>query len=174
MMNYKFIGIILIFTSFTYGGFYLALRCCQRTQQLNQIIQCLSALKTHIGYSALPLEQALLACCYGVDGYGSEIFKKMGNILRENNQISPCEAIQIAMKSVGTSLALKDPERELLLYFSANLGSSGRKEQERYLEVIKNQFEKYEQEAIQIRNLNAKMYRYLGICSGITMIILLY
>ncbi|QJW49228.1 hypothetical protein HA075_19715 [bacterium BFN5] len=35
------------------------------------------------------------------------------------------------------------------------------------------QLEKLEQEAVRKRDLNTKMYRYLGVCSGLVVVILL-
>ena len=172
-MSYKLLGSCLIFIAFSYSGFHLASRGCESPRQINQIIQCLVALKSHITYAALPLHDALQFCSQGVEGKGAEFFERMAFYMKNDSTLTPQQTAGMALGSLKSCLFLDNTERELLLYFSANLGNSSRKEQGKYLELITTQFEQLEKEAIRIKNLNAKMYRYLGVCSGMVIVILL-
>ena len=70
-------------------------------------------------------------------------------------------------------LAIDKPEKEILTILGANLGAMNREEQNKYITMIQEQLEKLEQEAVRKRDLNTKMYRYLGVCGGLVVVILL-
>ena len=73
----------------------------------------------------------------------------------------------------GGQLAWERPERETLLLFGANLGPTGREEQQKYLAMVLDQLRRIEHEALRLRDQNVKMYRYLGVCGGLATAILL-
>jgi stage III sporulation protein AB len=173
MTMIKLLGSCLIMLVSSYIGFAMALRCSRRPQEINQLIQCLVSLKSYIGYAVLPLDQALVQCTQGVKGQGAMIFKHMGASLKADARITPQEALDFVLGNMR-SLSLEDAERDLLRYFAANLGTMNCKEQEKMLDVVRVQFEKLEQEAMRLKNLNTKLYRYLGICGGLAVVILLF
>jgi stage III sporulation protein AB len=72
-----------------------------------------------------------------------------------------------------SGLVLEKPELELLSVLGANLGAIDRIEQEKYLNMIQEQLRQLEAEAAHISGQNSKMYRYLGICGSLAIVILL-
>ena len=57
--------------------------------------------------------------------------------------------------------------------FTANLGMMNREEQSKNLHLIQEQLENVAREAQIKRDANMKMCRYLGVCSGMAIIIIL-
>nr|WP_092067313.1 stage III sporulation protein AB [Dendrosporobacter quercicolus]NSL46519.1 stage III sporulation protein AB [Dendrosporobacter quercicolus DSM 1736]SDL53999.1 stage III sporulation protein AB [Dendrosporobacter quercicolus] len=169
----KLIGSILVVTAATYCGFSLSRRCSERPQQLRQMISCIVSLKSYINYVSLPLPEALIKSTAGTDGAVAALFTETAAVLENNVWMKPQQAIAQALSSLEPRLALDKPEREILAMLGANLGSLNREEQSNYLDMIQEQLEKLEQEAVRSRDLNTKMYRYLGICSGLVIVILL-
>jgi len=165
-------GIVIVLVS-TYVGFQMAARCNGRPQHIRQIGCCLASLKSYIHYASLPLQEAMKQCTQGIHGPVAEFFHRIANILEEHSQQSPQEAIQTALEEFTGKLLLKQPELELLELLGANLGIMNRQEQVNYLTMIIEQFEKLEIEAVRFRDLNTKMYRYLGLCGGLALVILL-
>jgi len=167
----KIIGsIIIIFTS-TYIGFSLASRYAERPHQIRQLISCLSALKSLINYVAVPLPEALSQCTCGLVGPVTDFFHKT-SILLHNGRLTPQAAMDQALKD-SKQLVFTQAEREILTSFSATLGSMDREEQHKSLELIHEQLFRIQKDAEIRCEQNVKMYRYLGVCSGLAIVIIL-
>lgn len=169
----KLVGSALVLFVSSYTGFQLATRCSQRPEQIRQIVSCLGALKSYITYACLPLHEALRQCTHGTKGPVTEVFYNTAQLLEENGILTPQQALNTALSHVNNRLFLKNAEVEVLGVLGANLGTLNREEQGHYLIMIMEQLEKIESEATRVRDLNTKMYRYLGICSGLAIVILL-
>ncbi|MGI6093318.1 MAG: stage III sporulation protein AB [Veillonellaceae bacterium] len=168
----KIIGAVFVIIAGTSLGFMLANRCSERPRQIRQIISCIGSLKTYIGYISLPLSEALRNCTNGTYGAVNNLFQNMALILSENGWMTPQEALNQAINETNM-LALERPELEILAALGANLGSTSREEQKTYLDMVQEQLAKIEQDAIRLRDHNSKMYRYLGICGGLAIVIVL-
>lgn len=168
----KLAGAIIVLVSATGIGFKLADRLNERPRQIRHLISCIGALKSYIGYVSLPLADALINCTNGTSGAVNDLFHKMGRILIENGWMTPNEALKAAI-SDNPSLAFESPELEVLSVLAANLGSTGRDDQKNCLSMVQEQLGKIEQDAIRIRDQNSKMYRYLGVCGGLAIVIVL-
>lgn len=169
----KVLGSVFVILSGTYTGFKLANRFSERPSQIRQIRSCLTSLKSYVNYVAMPLPEALAHCTSGVDGPVSKLFQKTGELLGSNGCLNPKEALEFALKSLEHELSLAKTEIDILRSLGANLGLINCAEQERYIAMIENQLQEIEREAIRFRDQNAKMYRYLGICSGLIIVIIM-
>jgi stage III sporulation protein AB len=169
----KLIGSILVFLVSTYIGFQMASRCQARPRHLRQIISCLGSLRSYIIYACLPLHEAVAQCTNGTDGPVAVFFQNIAIMLEKEATLTPQEVIKRVLSEMRGSLMLKNPEIEVLHVLGGNLGVMNCKEQEKYLSLIIEQLERFENEAIRLRDLNTKMYRYLGICGGMAIVIIL-
>ena len=169
----KLTGGVLVLLASSFIGFQLAARCSGRPQHIRQIISCLGSLKSYITYACLPLHEALIQCTHGTHGPVTEFFHQTATLLEQNGVLSPQQAINKVLGTMQGRLMLKQPELEILNILGANLGIMNRQEQGNYLSMIIEQLEKFEGEAARLRDLNTKMYRYLGICGGLAIVILL-
>lgn len=168
----KIIGSVIVIITGTSLGFMLANRCSERPRQIRQIISCIGSLKTYISYVSLPLSEALRSCTNGTYGAINDLFQRMASILSDNGWMTPQEALKRAISETNR-LALERPELEILSALGANLGSTSRDEQKTYLDMVQEQLTKIEQDALRLRDQNSKMYRYLGICGGLAIVIVL-
>lgn len=169
----KIFGSILVVAAGTMIGFQMAARSSERPRQIRQIISCLASLKSYINYVAMPLPDALVRCVSGTEGPVADLFKNMADILQHDGWMTPQEAINQALFQAKNKLVLSTPETEILSLLGANLGFVNREEQEKYLDMVQEQLAKIEQDAIKMRDQNTKMYRYLGVCGSLAVIILL-
>jgi len=172
-MWFKLAGGVLVLLVSSWIGFQLAARCSGRPQHIRQIVSCLGSLKSYIIYASLPLHEALSECTRGTYGPVAELFQHTATVLEKNGRLSPQQAINTVLSDMQGRLMLKEPELEVLSILGANLGIMNRQEQGNYLTMIIEQLEKFEGEAARMRDLNTKMYRYLGICGGLAIVILL-
>jgi stage III sporulation protein AB len=170
-MWFKIIGSLLIIAVGTQLGFNAAARYTERPRQIRQLIACLASLKSYITYTAIPLPEAFVSCTGGTKGVIADFFLRTSEILTKRGWLSPREAMEEAMAS-QPQLVLERTEIELLSALGANLGIVDRIEQEKYLNMIEEQLRQLEAEAAQVSAKNSKMYRYLGICGSLAIVIL--
>jgi stage III sporulation protein AB len=168
----KIIGSFLIIFAATCLGFHTALSFAKRPRHLRQIISCLAALKSQINYSSSHLSEALLKSTAGVGGPVERLFKNTGAILNEEGYLTPQEALRLAYKEEQEELALKRPERELLSVLFANLGIMDKSEQQKTISLAEYQLKLMQEEAQEFSARNVKMYRYLGVCGGVAVVII--
>lgn len=169
----KAVGSIFIILTGSYIGFRMAARCKERPKQISQLLSCLAALKSYINYVTMPLPEAMVKCTNGVRGPVAALFLDAAHRLKESGWLTPREAIEEALENHQTELALDAPEQEILSILGANLGLVNREEQYKYIGVVEFQLQKIEQEAAKLREQNARMYQYLGVCGSLTVVILL-
>ncbi|MBP2649324.1 MAG: spoIIIAB [Firmicutes bacterium] len=169
----KLIGCCLVIFTGTWGGFMIAARYVERPKQIRQLIGCIASLGSYINYAALPLAEALERSTATVDGPVRDFFTEIATIINTKGWVSPGQAFVETLSKMQDKLAIYHPEREIILMLGASLGAIDRNEQQKQLDLAKAELEKIHREAIVERDQNVKMYRYLGVCAGLTTAILL-
>ncbi len=169
----KLLGSAMVIAAGTGLGFGLAQRYSERPRQIGQLIGCLTALGSYVNYAALPLAEALARAAGGLNGPVGDFLRRAAANLADRGWLSPREALEEALADGKRQLAWERPERETLLLFGANLGATGREEQQKYLAMVLEELRRIEHEALRLRDQNAKMCRYLGVCGGLATAILL-
>lgn len=154
-------------------GFALAARYQNRPQQVRQLINGIVALKSYIRYASTPLAEAFSQSSRGLSGPIADLFTAIGYCLRHEKMLTPQEAIVRAFSAGADTLSLKRQEQDAFVLFAANLGQMNRTEQEQYCDMLMSQLEKIERDALMLRDQNVAMYRYLGVCGGMGVAILL-
>lgn len=169
----KLIGSCIVLLVSSYIGFKMASQCQERPQHIRQIISCIGSLRSHILYACLPLHEAVAKSTNGIYGPVALFFQNVAVLLEKNTSLTPQEIIKRVLNEMEGSLILKKPEIEVLYVLGGNLGIMNCEEQEKYLSLVIEQLERFELEALRQRDLNTKMYRYLGICGGLAIVIIL-
>lgn len=169
----KLVGSGLIIAAGTAIGFSLAGRYSERPRQLRQLVGCLTALSSYIGYGSLPLAEALTRAAAGLDGPVGDLFRRTAEGIAARGWLSPRAAFEEALAAAGPKLAWYRAEGEVLLQLASSLGATSREEQQKQLAVSVGELRQIELEAVRLRDANVKMYRYLGICGALAVVILL-
>jgi stage III sporulation protein AB len=169
----KLLGSCLVVATGTGIGYSLARRCNERPRQIMQLAACVRSLQSYISYAAMPLAEALQRSTGGVEGPVRDLLLGVARILQSCGWLTPQAAFSRALEQHGRALAFGSPEREIIVLLAANLGSTSREEQQKLLALVGAELDKIEQDALKIRDQNARMYRYLGICGGLLVVILL-
>jgi len=169
----KLLGSAMVIAAGAGLGFSLARHYSERPRQIGQLIGCLTALGSYVSYAALPLAEALARSAAGLDSPVGDFLRQTSANLAGRSCLSPREALEAALAAADGDLAWERPERETLLLLGANLGATGREEQQKYLAMVLEELRRVEHEALRLRDQNVKMYRYLGVCGGLAITILL-
>lgn len=172
-MVLKLAGSLLVLFAGAALGFRRASRCAARPRQLRQLIGCVTSLKAQTSYAAAPLPEGLRACCAGAERAVSAFFCRAAAQLEARCTATPREAFDAALAAGGEALSLAAEDRALLLLLACNLGNTDRAEQRDYLTMVEKRLEILAREAAEARDRNCRMYRCLGICGGLFVVLLL-
>jgi len=168
----KLAGSILVIAASTAIGFRLAAEFEERPRQIRHLQGMLTGLKAFINFSARPLPEALRQIASGRKGPVAEMFLRTGELLGRSGENTE-QALAAARMGLAKQLALARPEAEVLEQLFAVLGKTNRREQEKCLDLAINQLQEIEQEAAAEREKHTKVCRYLGVCGGLAIVIVL-
>lgn len=172
-MLLKLIGSIFVIFAGSYLGFSMAQRYTKRPNHLRQVLSCIVALKSYMNYTAMPLSDGLMNCTIGVNQEVANFFTTTATLLKNDYLMSPQEAIRKSLEMYKNKLSLTKEDCEVLMLFGCHLGKMDREEQQKYLAMIQKRLEILENEAAILRDKNSKMYRYLGVCGSLMVVLLL-
>ncbi|WP_353095891.1 stage III sporulation protein AB [Tissierella praeacuta] len=173
MVLLKVISILLIFLTSTTIGYLYGKTFSSRLDNLIYLEQCIKILETEIVYGATPLPEALSNVFNKGKGKVSYIFEEIKNDLFLNKGGGVYNSFLSVESRLYDDLHLQKEDVEVFLSLGRVLGTSDRMDQQKNFTLILNQIGAQILEAKIERNKNEKMYRGLGIITGIGIIILL-
>jgi len=151
-------------------GFAVADGFRHRPQQLRQLQFALTVLGSEIRFRQTPLPQGLRAMAAATKGPVGMLFADLAEALGRADGRSVSWAWQ-QVKPKGLALAPQD--FALLANLVQVLGTGNIAEQGRQLELHLEHLRQLEQEAERARAANEKVWRYLGVFSGLVMVLIL-
>lgn len=169
----KWIGAFCIVLACTLTGFHFARRLSDRTDQLRSLLMCFQMLETEITYGSTPLETAFAKISRQDPGPIGRLFAACSHYLHHLDGVTTFECWQKAMNEVTPSLALKKSEQEWLRHVGKTIGTSDREDQRKHIRLLMTHLEKAEQEARDEQQKHEKMYKTLGVLSGLIIVILM-
>ncbi|EYE89740.1 hypothetical protein Q428_01445 [Fervidicella metallireducens AeB] len=169
----KLIGSLIVITATTILGFSYARVYSERVNQLRAMQYALNILETEIVYSATPLMEALIYVSEKTENNISMLFSMMADILNQKSVTDVVEAFYLAFNKLKNELYLEKEEVEVIAAFMQSVGSSDLEGQKKNFNITIKKMEAFEKRAEETRSKNEKLYKYLGVCSGAILIILL-
>lgn len=156
------------FIGFVYGGTF-----SKRAKNIIDLEYCIRILESEIlvGNTALP---EALDNVY-IKGKGSirQIFLKVKEDLINNNRGDIYDSFLYIEQELKDKYSLKKEEIEIILFLGKILGKTNRSDQDKNFNFIKEQIRESAISASLAKGRNEKLYRSLGILSGIGIIIIL-
>jgi stage III sporulation protein AB len=170
----KILGSLIIIGASSYLGFARARELILRPRHLRELQTAFQTLEMEIMYGATPLPQALESVGQKVNWPINEIFLRCREILNKEIGITVDQAWSKAIKRTISLTALELEDQKILFDFGKNLGNSGRKHQEKNLEMVQRQLKLVEKNSLITKENNVKKLRYFGVLGGLLIVILLY
>lgn len=167
----RLIAVGLLVLSCTGFGFAMAERFRLRPRQLRQLQFALTMLGSEIRFRQTPLPQGLMAIAEAVEGPVGQLFADYGRALVEAEGRSTSWVWQQVKPTADLAFAPED--YAFLSRLVLVLGAGTIKEQERQLELHMQHLIQLEQQAEAARATKEKTWRYLGICSGLAIALIL-
>ena len=167
----KFVGAILIILASGSFGFLVAQQIALRPQQLRQLKTAVEMLKTEIEYGVTPLPAAFTKIAKNLSSPISQIFIVAQSNLEEG--VIAQQAWQNSVSEVTPKTALTAEDERIVLEIGYNLGNSSSKDQIRHLNLAQEQITNCYQEAINNKQQKVKLWRYLGVLTGLLIVIII-
>jgi len=159
----------LIVYTCTLAGFAVANGYAERPRQLRDLLTGLEMLRTEIVYAATPLAAALtsLRLRHPI----GKFFLCAGEGI--DALATARSAWVTALDALSRDAALLEGDLAALRYLGDVLGTSNREDQERHLLVAIRRIEALQREAEEEAKRSARLWKYLGVLSGITVVIII-
>lgn len=168
----KLILSIIIIASAGIIGYVLAYRYVQRNQQLKNLHIAFQLLETEIMYSSSSLPMALKRVGLKSNSPIGSFFTETYKILDSRLGYGIEEAWSRTVEDTISETSLNHEDKEVLLDFGFNLGSTDKEHQIKNFQFIYLQLKKRQDDAENLRMKNEKMFKNLGILIGIAIVII--
>lgn len=170
MIFIKYILIFFIFAIFAVIGNLYSRKYVNRVNELEKLKNMLNVFKAKIKFTGLTIQE-IFGQIYNdnKDNIG-EIFKTANNYME--NRIAK-EAWEQALEDCKCKNDLKDEDIDELKTLGKMLGNTDIEGQVSQIELTENLLEKQIQEAQMEKQKNLKLYKTLGIATGLTIAIIL-
>ena len=170
----KLVGGIMVILSSSMIGFIVASNYKKRPATLRNLQVALSMLESEINYGHLPLPQAFKSISRKCDKDVAELFASVAQHLSSRSGLTASEAWEKSLKEFFLNSYIAENDYEILIAFGKYLGSTDKQDQIKNIRLTLNNLKQQEISSIQEREKNEKMWKYLGVLSGIMIFLLLY
>jgi len=168
----RIIGDALVLVACSGLGFQFAGGYEKRTREIQSLMQSVRLLRTEIEFKHNPLPQALEHVAMRSDNGIANVFQEAARELQRGT-VSVAEAFQFATQKYAGKLALQAGELNLLGEFGKTLGTSDMMSQVRQVDVILAGLDSCHQDALTAAGKNVRMWRYMGVLVGLTVVVLM-
>jgi len=172
-MIIKFLGAIALIAATSFIGYSLAADCSKRPRALRELQALLQMLENEINYFSNLLSEAFIRIYEGSNSETAILFREASKKLGTNG-VTADAAWEEAIEENYTKLSLNKEDKAILLTFGKMLGNSDLEGQMNNIKLISSQLKLQELKAEQMRLKNEKMYRSLGVLSGLAITVILF
>ncbi len=169
----KFILILLVFILATVIGYLLAGRYKTRVTELNDLIFALDVFETKIKYTYDSLTTSFLYIADNLKTKVYRLFYITAEILKENRNVSAGDCFKQVIDDEKIFLALNKDDIEIIKGLGVSLGQVDIDGQLKTIKLVSDSLKKQLDEAIDDNKKNFKLYRNMGVLSGLVIMIIL-
>jgi len=172
-MMMKLIGGMLITVSATVIGFKLAEKYAKRPGELRSLQTALQMLESEVAFSLNPLPDAFENIAGSFHGGIRKIFLNAAGFLKERTGITAQQAWTNAVQISKSDMHLWEEDYKILMEFGHSLGISDREHQIKNIQLTCSKLAMEEKKAEMLRDKNEKMYKSLGMLTGVLIFLIL-
>ncbi len=170
----KIVGSILILAGFGGTGLLLARHEARRPLELREWQSALKMLETEIEYALTPLPEALSTVSGFVRGPVNRCLARAQQLLKDSDGMGAGQGWVQALRENSAWSSLTRSEYEILLTLGSALGISDRVDQGKHLRLAMERLKAAELKAADEAGKRQRLYGYLGVLTGLMVILTLY
>ena len=164
----------IILIGCAYVGIMFATSLKKRVSQLEELQHMIKQMEFDIDFLNTPLCESLRRISGMCRGGVKDVVEYVSFHLSENKCVDMHAIWKKALERFDSELALTDEDKKIILDFSKNLGCGDRIREKNNIEAAAMRLSVAETEARSNAAKNVKMYRGLGILTGILIVIILF
>lgn len=172
-MIVKLIGAVVLIGATSFIGFSLAADCSKRPRALRELQSLMQMLENEIAYLSNLLSEAFDRIYEGNNSDTAILFREAANKLSTSG-VTAAEAWEKATEENYAKLSLNKEDKAILQAFGRMLGNSDLEGQLNNIRLVTSQLKLQELKAEEMKRKNEKMYRSLGVLSGLAIAIVLF
>ena len=169
----KLIGGMLVLVSSSMIGFLVAGSYQHRPKILRNLQTSISMLETEINYGHSPLMEALKSIETKSDKEIRVLFFKTRKYLSARQGFTASEAWEKALAEFYNMSYISENDLEILTAFGKYLGTTDRQDQIKNIRLTLTNLRQQEMLALDEKQKNEKLWKYLGVLSGLMVFLLL-
>lgn len=170
----KLMGAAMVITAATGLGLWKADFYVERARELRQLITALQMLETEIFYGATPLPEAFCRLGDRIPGKIGSMLRETGLGLSRGDGKTAGQIFQEQIRNWNPRLHLRPQDQEILFALAHTLGHSDRSDQIKHIRLACARLAAEEATARDERERLGKMWRYLGVLTGLAAVIIMY
>lgn len=164
------IAIPLIIGTTTLIGYTYSNRLQKRAKLIREIIYALQILESEIIYGLTPLQVAFDKISKQIPVPASLLFKETAELIQVHSDIRI--ALENALAKLEKTLPMEPEEKSLILQLGTSLGKYDAGSQQLHIRNALTNLERIHLDAVEAFAKYGKMARYLGMLSGLLIVIL--
>ncbi len=168
----KLAGLIFIVLSAGSVGIRISASLRKRCRLIRQLLSAVQVMNSEIGCCCTPLPQTFALMAVAVNGSAARVFSVTARLMDKNRWMPPIKAMEQALQN-ERELGEDKELSEVLLALAAGLGKYDKESQLQILDRTKVRLEEILASAEKECSMRSKTYEVLGICTGISLAILL-
>lgn len=169
----KIVLLVLVFTASTAIGFFISNRFNERVRELEDLINALEIFETKISYTYDTLIDTFTYISENLKTKIYRIFFITAEHLRENKNMSAGDVFRNVIDDEKIFLDLNKKDIEIIKGLGLSLGQTDLENQIKNIKLITELLNRELKEAYEEKGKNFKMYRNMGVLTGLILIILL-
>lgn len=172
-MYFKFFGAsLIVFATYTYG-YNVASGYRQRVLQLQELLLALEMFLTEVNYGLTPLPQAFMSIGHKIREPVGMLFCDAARLMQKSSGLSARECWRRALQKSGAVLQFAPDNMELLDRLGLVWGKGDKNGQLKQIALLQDLLRQALREAQGEYRKNDKIWKYLGLLGGLTMVIFL-
>ncbi len=163
---------LIIFTAYLMGCQVCALYQ-RRVRYLEEIIMGLELFRAEVNYGLTPLPQAFQNIGKKFKNPVGSLFVDFSLSLLQGKGLSALECWRAVLEKRSSELALKDEQMEILERLGSTWGQGDKDGQRKQISLIQELLKHALEGARNERQKNDKLWKYLGLLGGVTVVLFL-
>ncbi|PKM50047.1 MAG: hypothetical protein CVV02_13065 [Firmicutes bacterium HGW-Firmicutes-7] len=168
----RILGMMMVFIACSGIGITYSYIYKKRVEQLCEWKKGIVLLKNEINYSLTPLPEAFEIIGRKLEGVMNRFFDEIAALLKTNNNKTMSSLDEKVIKKLLIDSCLNEKDRKTIISFIKNLGLLDKESQMNNLELHINYIQQEIDAAKKDEEKNNKLFKTLGILSGIFIIVI--
>lgn len=167
MLFIKYLDLSLIIVITTYIGFFKSKKFSNRVKNLKDFKSSLNVFRSKIEFTYEPIKDIFLEISKVVYQDNENIFKSFCESQNEDITVAWNEAVQ------NSKLDLKQDDKDVFILLGKMLGKTDKTGQISQIDLVDNFLDKQISDSEEEKRKNEKLYKTLGVISGLVIAIIL-